>query len=69
VYASWNGSTETASWQVFAGKKSKKLALVAASPKTGFETVIDVDAIGPYFQVRALNASGDVIGVSELMKL
>jgi len=69
VYASWNGSTETTQWQVLAGKKSKKLTPVASAVRSGFETAIPVGVAGPYFQVQALNASGQVIGTSHVIKL
>ncbi len=69
VYASWNGSTKTTQWQIFAGSKSKKLALVATVPKSGFETSVIISQTGPYFQVKALNAAGQVIGKSKIIKL
>jgi hypothetical protein len=69
VYVSWNGSTETYAWQVLAGPKPSKLAvLVNSTPRTGFETVIPVGSVGPYFQVRALNSSGKVIGTSGIVR-
>ena len=68
VYASWNGSTETTQWQVFGGSKQKKLSLIASAAKSGFETTIPVGEQGPYFQVKALNASGQVIGESKILK-
>jgi hypothetical protein len=69
VYASWNGSTETATWQVYAGKSSNMLSLVTSSAKSGFETAIASPNNGPYFQVRALNGSGGVLGTSKVVKL
>lgn len=69
VYASWNGSTETVSWQVFAGPKRKKLSLVSTADKSGFETAVQVAAQGPYFQVRALDRKGRVIGKSKTVRL
>lgn len=68
VYASWNGSTETKKWQVLAGAKPKKLSVAATADKTGFETSITVSQKGPYFQVKALNAHGKVIGKSKVIK-
>jgi hypothetical protein len=69
VYASWNGSTETAAWQVLAGPTRKSLAAVVDSaPRTGFETDIHVPSAGPYFQVRALDFRGQVIGVSQIVQ-
>lgn len=69
VYASWNGSTETVQWQVLAGSKPKKLSLVGSACKSGFETAILIrkKGQGPYFQVKALNANGHVIGESRIV--
>lgn len=69
VYASWNGSTETSSWQVFAGNTPKKLKLIANAAKTGFETPIPVTGNFIYFKVKALDAEGHVIGVSKVTRL
>lgn len=70
VFASWNGSTQTTQWQVFAGSKRKKLTLVASAARSGFETAIPVTTKkGPYFQIKALNSSGRVIGESKILKL
>ncbi|AOT73305.1 arylsulfotransferase family protein [Geosporobacter ferrireducens] len=69
VYASWNGSTETAAWQVLAGPTPYRLSVVITStPRTGFETKIDVNSDGPYFQVNALNSYGQVIGTSRIIR-
>ncbi len=68
VYASWNGSTEAAKWQVYAGKKPKKLHLVACKAREGFETAIEVDAPGPYYRVEALDKRGKTLGKSKIVK-
>lgn len=68
VYASWNGSTETVAWKVLAGPAPNKLSEVGTdAPRTGFETDILVHSIGPYFQVKALNSSGQTIGTSQII--
>ncbi|MCJ2148420.1 arylsulfotransferase family protein [Bacillus paralicheniformis] len=68
VYASWNGSTETVAWQVLAGPSYDNLAVIVdGTPRIGFETNIKVDSAGPYFQVKALNSSGRVIGKSRIV--
>lgn len=69
VYASWNGSTETASWQVWAGPSKNTLELITTAPKTGFETAITVKAQGPYFQVKAIDAKGRVLGSSKVIRM
>lgn len=68
VYASWNGSTETTQWQVLAGSKPKHLSMAGSAIKSGFETTIPVSKKGPYFQVKALNTNGQVIGKSKIVK-
>lgn len=69
VYASWNGSTETVQWQVWAGSKPKKMHLIGSASKSGFETSIPVIMKGSYIRVKALNAHGHVIGESKIVKI
>ncbi len=69
VYASWNGSTRTASWQVLAGPVVRALVVAGQSQRTGFQTTIAIGSSGPYFQVRALSPSGAVLGASRVVKL
>ncbi len=65
VYASWNGATGVASWQVFTGSSPGKLTQVGhAAPGVGFETMIPVTTSGKYFAVQALDASGKVLASS-----
>jgi hypothetical protein len=58
VYASWNGATQVASWEVLAGS-----AVVASQARSGFETAIRVRRARTY-RVRALSAQGKVLGTS-----
>ncbi len=67
VYASWNGATTVASWQLLTGSSPAQLAAVSTTPNTGFETVIPAPA-APYLQVRALSAAGRVLGSSQAVK-
>jgi hypothetical protein len=70
VYASWNGSTQTRAWQVLAGSCPECLSVVADhARRSGFETTVTTGNPGPYFQVKALDAKGEVIGVSRVVKL
>jgi Arylsulfotransferase (ASST) len=66
VYASWNGATGVASWQVLAGASASSLSVAAVAPRGGFETAIPLPAgvTGPYLQVQALSATGQVLGSS-----
>ena len=69
VYASWNGSSETATWQALAGGGPSELAPVAAAPRTGFETLIRVVGSASYVAARALDASGAVLATSPAIKV
>jgi Arylsulfotransferase (ASST) len=64
VYASWNGATEVAHWNVLAGKTATSLSPVASAGRTGFETAISVRHPGPYFAVEPADASGKVLSTS-----
>jgi Arylsulfotransferase (ASST) len=68
VYASWNGATEVASWQVLAGPDVNHLSPTVTAAKGGFETAIHLTASAPYAMVRALDAKGAVLGSSPVHK-
>jgi hypothetical protein len=63
VYASWNGATTVSSWQLLTGSSATELNPVSTTPRTGFETTIPAPSAA-FFQVRALSASGKVLGSS-----
>lgn len=69
VYASWNGSTETAAWQVLAGHEGCMKPVVSCARRTGFETKISAASDGPYFQLNALDCQGNIIGTSQIVPL
>ncbi|HYB24000.1 MAG TPA: arylsulfotransferase family protein [Solirubrobacteraceae bacterium] len=64
VYASWNGDTRTASWQVLAGPTPQQLTPVASAARDGFETAIATPVAEGYVAVQALNPEGAVLGKS-----
>ena len=65
VYASWNGATTVARWQVLAGADAGSLRPVGTpARRTDFETRIDVPSSAPAFAVRALDAQGHVLATS-----
>jgi outer membrane protein assembly factor BamB len=69
IYASWNGATEVANWQVLAGSAPDQLEPLATAPRKGFETVITVHTTEPYVSLKALNGSGTVLGITSALKL
>ena len=65
VYASWNGATEVATWEVLAGPRPDQLESLASAPRNGFETGIPVRTSKPYLALRAKGRSGSVLGTTE----
>lgn len=59
VYASWNGATSVARWQVLVDG-----AVVAGAARDGFETAITVPAGPGSYAVRALDARGRTLATS-----
>jgi hypothetical protein len=64
VWASWNGATEVARWEVLAGDSRDALAPVGGRSRTGFETAISVQGRHAFVAVQALDARGNVLGTS-----
>jgi hypothetical protein len=69
VYASWNGATDVATWTVLAGKTASALVQAGSQRRAGFETMITVNSLGPYFAVAAEDASGRVLARSATVRL
>jgi hypothetical protein len=69
IYASWNGATEVATWQVLAGADPDRLQPLASAPRQGFETVITVRTTEPYVGLKAVNGSGRELGTTSAFKL
>ncbi len=71
AYASWNGATEVASWELLGGSDPKggiMHTLGEVVEKEGFETAIEVRTSEPHVGVRARDASGRVLGTSSAIK-
>jgi hypothetical protein len=66
IYASWNGATEVATWQVLAGQEPDQMQPVGDAPRSGFETAIKVQTEVPYLAVQAQDSSGNALGVSTI---
>jgi Arylsulfotransferase (ASST) len=67
VWASWNGATGVAAWQVLAGSSKTALGVVATAPRRGFETGIGINGAPRYVQVRALGADGTALATSSVV--
>ena len=68
VYASWNGSTQTSAWELLAGRTRASLSPVSITSRTGFETAIATTTAGPFFEVKAPDASGKTLGTSAVIR-
>ncbi len=64
LYASWNGATGIARWQVLAGTDAGHLAPAGEQAWTGLESAIELDGQAQVVAVRALDAQGRVLGTS-----
>jgi hypothetical protein len=69
LYASWNGTTETAAWQVHAGPSAGRLVEVATVPRNGFETAITPPGNAAYAAVTALDAGRRPLASSAAIRL
>jgi hypothetical protein len=64
IYASWNGATAVASWQLSTGSTPSQLQAVGTTPRSGFETAIPLAASQGYATVSALDGNGNILSVS-----
>lgn len=64
LYASWNGATDVASWEVLGGATRHGLTRLAARGPDGFETSMLLHNEPRYFAVQALGEHGHTLGQS-----
>jgi hypothetical protein len=69
LYASWNGATEVATWEVLAGPRQSRLESVGSVPRDGFETAMLVKTSHSYVAVRAKDRLGQHLGTSAPVEL
>ncbi|MDQ4126657.1 MAG: arylsulfotransferase family protein [Actinomycetota bacterium] len=69
VYASWNGATEVATWEVLAGPSPGKLESLGSVPRGGFETAMLAHTAEPYVSVRAKTRPGQILGTTGPIKV
>jgi hypothetical protein len=67
VYASWNGATTVARWQVLAASGSRPPKPVGSAASRSFETRVAVRSSATRFAVRALNSRGKVLATSAVV--
>ena len=67
VFASWNGATDVASWDVLAGSRADVLVRAGSAPRTGFETSIPVEGAATFVRVVGRDSRGAVLGTSPVV--
>lgn len=69
VHVSWNGATEVETWRFYktigTGQAKEVLGTV---PRSGFETMLEVEGYASYVIVEGLDKSGAVLGTSSVFK-
>jgi Arylsulfotransferase (ASST) len=68
-YASWNGATALAAWQLLTGPRSGALSESGKHPKQGFETSFAIPHGTRYAAVVALDARGTALERSRTIRL
>jgi hypothetical protein len=68
VFASWNGATEVAAWQVLGGPKRNELAPLRVVRRTGFETRIALPRKVEFVAVRALDRKNRSMARSDTLR-
>jgi arylsulfotransferase ASST len=69
VYASWNGDTQTAYWQVHVGDSPSRMRPIGIARRRAFETAIPVGDVDGSFAVAALDQTGRPLGHSSTVRL
>jgi hypothetical protein len=69
LYASWNGATDIAGWQLLTGTSPSTLQPGATTPKSGFETRLTGLAATGYAAVVAVDSAGAPLGRSAPLSL
>ncbi|CAJ2511489.1 Uu.00g071140.m01.CDS01 [Anthostomella pinea] len=70
VFVSWNGATEVKSWQLLRGGTPESVvSLSMLVSRAGFETKLAVKAGSRYVRALALDAEGQVLGVTSIVDL
>jgi hypothetical protein len=69
VYASWNGATEVASWQLETGTDAAELTGGGTTQRQGFETALALPQGARYARAVALGRSGEGLGSSAVVRL
>jgi hypothetical protein len=68
AYVSWNGATDVASWRLLGGGDANSLTEIGTQPWADFETKLAFDGTPAFVQAQGLDAFGNVLGTSGVVK-
>jgi hypothetical protein len=68
LYASWNGATDVASWQLLEGAGASDLRRTQVVPRVGFETPLTLEIGTHTAAVIALDGRGAPLGTSSTVR-
>jgi hypothetical protein len=69
LYASWNGATEVASWQLETGTTANDLQAGSVTPRKAFETALRPPAGARYAAAVALDKQGKPLGTAAAVRV
>lgn len=69
VYVSWNGDTETKSWEFYAIESNGKQKFLGEKERSGFETSIELDGKYEKIIVVSRGSNGKTLGTSDISKV
>ena len=69
LYASWNGATDVAAWQLQTGKTAARLDAGPTVPRLGFETPLQAPSGARFATAVAIDALGRPLGTSAVLEL
>jgi hypothetical protein len=69
LYASWNGATEVAAWQLLSGARKSNLQPASTTPRSGFETKLTPDRDAGFAAVVALDRRSKPLAKSNVIRL
>jgi outer membrane protein assembly factor BamB len=69
LYASWNGATEVAAWQLNTGRTERRLAAGPTTPRRGFETPLHAPSGARYATAVAVDELGRALGTSAVVRI
>jgi hypothetical protein len=69
LYVSWNGATDVAAWRLEVGPRKSALRAAGAVRRKGFETVLRVPHGMRWGRAVALDAAGNELRRSEVVRV